>query len=139
MLDPVREAKLPGYAIGGLSGGEEKSVFWRIVAQCARRLPENKPKYTMGVGYSEGESNIYYSSSPSRRTSTQIKTPSLTCRSAGVRSSRRRYGRLRLPDTDSAFWSRLDVYRTSQLATNRNGIRFRRDRFHLSLRDMPQR
>ncbi|GAA5876643.1 hypothetical protein JCM16303_003610 [Sporobolomyces ruberrimus] len=53
MLDPARESKLPGYAIGGLSGGEEKSVFWRIIAQCAKRLPENKPRYSMGIGYGE--------------------------------------------------------------------------------------
>ncbi|GAA6012883.1 hypothetical protein JCM11491_006212 [Sporobolomyces phaffii] len=53
MLDPERESKLPGYAIGGLSGGEEKSVFWRIIAQCAQRLPDNKPRYSMGIGYSE--------------------------------------------------------------------------------------
>jgi queuine/archaeosine tRNA-ribosyltransferase len=30
MLSPDRQAKLPGYAIGGLSGGEEKSVFWQM-------------------------------------------------------------------------------------------------------------
>jgi queuine tRNA-ribosyltransferase len=24
----------PGYAIGGLSGGERKEDFWRVVAQC---------------------------------------------------------------------------------------------------------
>ncbi|KAI5477860.1 hypothetical protein MNV49_005845 [Pseudohyphozyma bogoriensis] len=53
MLKPEREAQLPGYAVGGLSGGEEKEVFWRIVKQCADRLPEGKPRYTMGVGYSE--------------------------------------------------------------------------------------
>ncbi|GAA5935475.1 tRNA-ribosyltransferase family protein [Sporobolomyces koalae] len=53
MLEPERESKLPGYAIGGLSGGEEKSVFWRIIAQCAQGLPENKPRYSMGIGYGE--------------------------------------------------------------------------------------
>ena len=40
----------PGYAIGGLVGGEEKSVFVRIVAQCTARLPPGKPRYVMGVG-----------------------------------------------------------------------------------------
>lgn len=53
MLSPERENKLPGYAIGGLSGGEEKGIFWKIVKQCAARLPENKPRYCMGVGYAE--------------------------------------------------------------------------------------
>ncbi|KDE07631.1 queuine tRNA-ribosyltransferase [Microbotryum lychnidis-dioicae p1A1 Lamole] len=44
MLSPERQEKLPGYAIGGLSGGEEKTQFWRIVAQCAAALPEQKPR-----------------------------------------------------------------------------------------------
>eukprot|EP00299_Pterocystis_sp_00344_P011340 c5270_g1_i1.p1 GENE.c5270_g1_i1~~c5270_g1_i1.p1 ORF type:complete len:391 (-),score=80.34 c5270_g1_i1:55-1227(-) len=42
---------LPGYAIGGLSGGEDKNVFWRIVSLCTSLLPTNKPRYLMGVGY----------------------------------------------------------------------------------------
>lgn len=42
---------LPGYAIGGLAGGEDKSQFWRVVAHNAARLPPNKPRYLMGVGY----------------------------------------------------------------------------------------
>jgi queuine tRNA-ribosyltransferase len=43
---------LPGYAIGGLSGGEEKDVFWRVVSLCTDLLPRDKPRYCMGVGYS---------------------------------------------------------------------------------------
>ena len=43
--------KLPGYAIGGLSGGESKDEFWRIVHLCTKYLPKNKPRYCMGVGY----------------------------------------------------------------------------------------
>ncbi|GAB4861301.1 hypothetical protein Ancab_036463 [Ancistrocladus abbreviatus] len=59
-LDPVLrdicvkglvERNLPGYAIGGLSGGESKDSFWRVVAQCTAALPEDKPRYVMGVGY----------------------------------------------------------------------------------------
>mmetsp|Transcript_21361 Transcript_21361/g.33412 ORF Transcript_21361/g.33412 Transcript_21361/m.33412 type:complete len:279 (+) Transcript_21361:533-1369(+) len=42
---------LPGYAIGGLSGGEAKDQFWRVVYESARRLPPHKPRYCMGVGY----------------------------------------------------------------------------------------
>jgi queuine tRNA-ribosyltransferase len=42
-----------GYAIGGLSGGEAKDDFWRVVALCARELPKDKPRYCMGVGYPE--------------------------------------------------------------------------------------
>ena len=42
---------LPGHAIGGLSGGEDKDHFWRLVKFCTDHLPENKPIYCMGVGY----------------------------------------------------------------------------------------
>ncbi|KAL8131099.1 uncharacterized protein LOC141674777 isoform X1 [Apium graveolens] len=45
------ERNLPGYAIGGLAGGEDKDSFWRVVAQCTASLPEDKPRYVMGVGY----------------------------------------------------------------------------------------
>ncbi|XP_030506575.2 uncharacterized protein LOC115721420 isoform X2 [Cannabis sativa] len=59
-LDPVLrdicvrglvDRNLPGYAIGGLAGGEDKDSFWRVVAQCTAALPEDKPRYVMGVGY----------------------------------------------------------------------------------------
>jgi queuine tRNA-ribosyltransferase catalytic subunit len=44
------EAKyiIPGYAIGGLSGGEEKEKFWQVVDQCCKALPDDKPRYLMG-------------------------------------------------------------------------------------------
>lgn len=45
------ERNLPGYAVGGLSGGEEKDVFWKVVDQCTDILPKSKPRYCMGVGY----------------------------------------------------------------------------------------
>ncbi|KAH0460278.1 hypothetical protein IEQ34_010941 [Dendrobium chrysotoxum] len=45
-LDPTLS-----YAIGGLAGGEDKDSFWRVVAQCTAALPEDKPRYVMGVGY----------------------------------------------------------------------------------------
>ncbi|KAH7888671.1 tRNA-guanine(15) transglycosylase-like protein, partial [Phlebopus sp. FC_14] len=48
-----RKDRVAGYAIGGLSGGEEKDVFWRIVKQCADRLPVDRPRYAMGVGFAE--------------------------------------------------------------------------------------
>ncbi|KAA8495052.1 Queuine tRNA-ribosyltransferase catalytic subunit 1 [Porphyridium purpureum] len=50
-LDELSRRNLPGYAIGGLSGGEEKDKFWRVVAFCTQRLPYDKPRYCMGVGY----------------------------------------------------------------------------------------
>ncbi|KAJ2850437.1 Queuine tRNA-ribosyltransferase catalytic subunit 1 [Coemansia brasiliensis] len=43
----------PGYAIGGLSGGEAKGSFWRMVNLSTDILPTNKPRYCMGVGYAE--------------------------------------------------------------------------------------
>ena len=45
------ERNAPGYAIGGLAGGEDKSSFIRVVAQCTAGLPANKPRYVMGIGY----------------------------------------------------------------------------------------
>ncbi|KAJ0406007.1 hypothetical protein ATCC90586_001353 [Pythium insidiosum] len=50
-LDALIARDLPGYAIGGLAGGESKDDFWRVVAKCAARLPDHKPRYVMGVGY----------------------------------------------------------------------------------------
>lgn len=50
-LDEFIKRDLPGYAIGGLAGGESKEAFWKVVAKCAKRLPEDKPRYLMGVGY----------------------------------------------------------------------------------------
>jgi tRNA-guanine transglycosylase len=50
-LDSLITKDLPGYAIGGLSGGEDKEHFWRVVAQCTSKLPADKPRYLMGVGY----------------------------------------------------------------------------------------
>ncbi|EPQ66536.1 Bgt-3317 [Blumeria graminis f. sp. tritici] len=41
----------PGIAIGGLSGGEAKSDYCRVVDTCTGLLPANKPRYVMGVGY----------------------------------------------------------------------------------------
>ncbi|KAF2395764.1 queuine tRNA-ribosyltransferase [Trichodelitschia bisporula] len=43
----------PGIAIGGLSGGEAKDAFCRVVKECTGLLPEGKPRYVMGVGYPE--------------------------------------------------------------------------------------
>jgi len=40
----------PGYAIGGLSVGEPKEVMNRVLEFTTPWLPENKPRYLMGVG-----------------------------------------------------------------------------------------
>ena len=44
---------LPGYAIGGLSVGESKSDMYRTIEVVNAILPENKPRYLMGVGTPE--------------------------------------------------------------------------------------
>jgi tRNA-guanine transglycosylase len=49
--DEVLGYNFPGYAIGGLAGGESKEDFWKVVHQCCRALPDDKPRYLMGVGY----------------------------------------------------------------------------------------
>lgn len=43
----------PGYAIGGVSVGEGLELLKKVVAMTAPYLPENKPRYLMGVGLPE--------------------------------------------------------------------------------------
>ena len=58
MYEDLREQSLKelikidfdGYALGGLSVGEPKSIRERIVAGLASKLPDDKPRYLMGVG-----------------------------------------------------------------------------------------
>ena len=42
-----------GYAIGGLSVGEEKSVMFEVIEDIAPRMPKDAPRYLMGVGTPE--------------------------------------------------------------------------------------
>ncbi|WP_302610089.1 tRNA guanosine(34) transglycosylase Tgt [uncultured Mitsuokella sp.] len=41
---------LPGYAVGGLSVGEPKELMYEMLDYSTSLLPENKPRYLMGVG-----------------------------------------------------------------------------------------
>ena len=59
-LDPVKrkdcaeeliKRDTPGFAIGGLSGGEAKDDFWKMVHVSTDELPDDKPRYLMGVGF----------------------------------------------------------------------------------------
>jgi len=50
-LKGLVERNTPGYAIGGLAGGEDKRSFVKVVSQCTAGLPEGKPRYVMGIGY----------------------------------------------------------------------------------------
>jgi queuine tRNA-ribosyltransferase len=61
MFEDLRERSLTeltaigfdGYAIGGLSVGEPKADMARILRHTAPRLPEDRPRYLMGVGTPE--------------------------------------------------------------------------------------
>lgn len=43
----------PGYALGGLSVGEDSDTRERVISQTVKFLPEDKPRYLMGVGKPE--------------------------------------------------------------------------------------
>ncbi len=47
------ELDFPGYALGGLSVGENKETTLAMVAATAPELPEDKPRYLMGLGTPE--------------------------------------------------------------------------------------
>lgn len=47
----VCNVDLPGYAIGGVAVGESPELIAEVVRQTAPLLPNNKPRYLMGVGY----------------------------------------------------------------------------------------
>jgi queuine tRNA-ribosyltransferase len=47
------EIGFPGYAIGGLSVGEPRELTHEIVHHTLEHLPEDKPRYLMGVGSPE--------------------------------------------------------------------------------------
>ena len=44
------EMDFPGYAVGGLSVGEPKDIMCDVLEHTTKFLPENKPRYLMGVG-----------------------------------------------------------------------------------------
>ena len=39
-----------GYALGGLSVGEPSELMYEVIEENAHKLPENKPRYVMGIG-----------------------------------------------------------------------------------------
>lgn len=47
------ELDFPGYAIGGLSVGESAEQMYRVVGHTAPLLPDDRPRYLMGVGRPE--------------------------------------------------------------------------------------
>ncbi|MES2500850.1 MAG: tRNA guanosine(34) transglycosylase Tgt [Pseudomonadota bacterium] len=52
-LNGLKDIDFDGFAIGGLSVGEPKEDMLRILAHTAPKLPQNKPRYLMGVGTPE--------------------------------------------------------------------------------------
>ncbi len=52
-LERTVEVGFDGYAIGGLSVGEEKPVMYGVVESVAPQMPEGRPRYLMGVGTPE--------------------------------------------------------------------------------------
>ena len=52
-LAGLTDIDFDGFAIGGLSVGEPKQDMLRILAHTAPKMPQNKPRYLMGVGTPE--------------------------------------------------------------------------------------
>lgn len=50
-MEKLKELDFEGYAIGGLAIGEPNEVLHEMVPVCAALMPEDKPRYLMGVGY----------------------------------------------------------------------------------------
>ena len=51
--EALAEAAFDGFAIGGLAVGEPPQALYEGVAMAAPLLPEERPRYLMGVGYPE--------------------------------------------------------------------------------------
>ncbi|MFK7995394.1 MAG: tRNA guanosine(34) transglycosylase Tgt [Granulosicoccus sp.] len=51
--DKLLETGFPGYAVGGLAVGEEKDLRDKVLEATTPHLPENAPRYLMGVGKPE--------------------------------------------------------------------------------------
>ena len=52
-LEQTVDIGFDGYAIGGLSVGEEKPVMFEVIDNIAPRMPKDAPRYLMGVGTPE--------------------------------------------------------------------------------------
>ncbi len=51
--EQVVELDFPGYAVGGLAVGEPHALTCEMAGETAARLPAERPRYLMGVGYPE--------------------------------------------------------------------------------------
>ncbi len=52
-IERLLEIGFDGYAYGGLGIGEPKTELHRVLENAGRALPEDKPRYLMGMGYIE--------------------------------------------------------------------------------------
>jgi len=52
-LDGLKDIGFDGYAIGGLSVGEPKEEMIKVLDHLKSRMPEDRPRYLMGVGTPE--------------------------------------------------------------------------------------
>lgn len=49
-MEEIAKLDLDGYAIGGLAVGEPKEEMYRVISAVEPYMPEDKPRYLMGVG-----------------------------------------------------------------------------------------
>lgn len=49
-LEEMIKMDFPGYALGGLSIGEPQETMCEVLSWVAEKMPENKPRYLMGIG-----------------------------------------------------------------------------------------
>jgi len=49
-LEALIDIGFDGYAIGGMSVGEPKEEMWAVLDEIVHLMPEDKPRYLMGVG-----------------------------------------------------------------------------------------
>ncbi|MGH9765767.1 MAG: tRNA guanosine(34) transglycosylase Tgt [Blastocatellia bacterium] len=49
-LEQLLEIGFDGYAVGGLSVGEDKNQMFDVISHIAPQLPDDRPRYLMGVG-----------------------------------------------------------------------------------------
>jgi queuine tRNA-ribosyltransferase len=50
-IEDLLELDFDGYALGGLGIGEPKTQFFEVVEKSNALLPQDKPRYLMGIGY----------------------------------------------------------------------------------------
>ena len=50
-IERLEEIGFPGYGIGGLSVGESHAEMYRILDALSPHMPQDKPRYLMGVGF----------------------------------------------------------------------------------------